>query len=190
LNELAEVAKKIRNPFDLQRLLYRLDYLCADTMKSALSVWNTGSAHCLESVHLAAALMEHKGFPPLALSLDSADNICHVVYVFRGPRGWGAVGRSKEPGLHGRAPVFRSIKDLAWSYFDPYVDDTGLLTGYALVHLDDCGSDWRLSRRNVWASERHILSTPHVKLRASPRRYRRALAAFQNGGHRPQLSWW
>ena len=62
------------------------------------------------------------------------------------------VARSRDPGLHGRKPVFRSIEALAMSYFDAYIDATGCLTGYALIDLRDLGPyDWRLSARNMWA---------------------------------------
>jgi hypothetical protein len=158
-------------------------------MKSARSVWESGTAHCLEAAHLAAALMEALGYPPLVLSLDSADNICHVVFVFHTETGWGSLGRSSERGLQGRAPVFRSIRDLAWSYYDPYVDDTGLLTGYALIHLDESGADWRASPKNVWKSEEFILNYPHKKIQGSERRYRRARRAFDSGGHEPNERW-
>jgi len=187
---LIRTASKIKDPVEVQEILYEIDYNSAESMKSAQKVWETRSAHCLEAVHLAAAILEKCHFPPLVLSLDSADNICHVVYVFRGPRGWGSLGRSKEEGLHGRAPVFKTIRDLAKSYFAPYVDDSGLLTGYALVNLNESKSNWRTSRRNVWASEQFILSSPHKKLNVSKKEFVQAVEAYKAGGHRPQPYWW
>ena len=68
------------------------------------------------------------------------------------------MARSRDPGLHGRKPVFRSPRALAESYFDPYIDYTGCVTGYAVTHLRVMGSyDWRFSRRNVWAVENMLL---------------------------------
>ena len=52
---------------------------------------------------------------------------------------WGSVARSRDPGLHGRKPVFATPRALALSYVDPYVDYTGRVTGYAVVDLRD---DW------------------------------------------------
>jgi hypothetical protein len=188
--ELQQISKTIPNAYALQCLLYDFEYRNTETMKSAKTYWETGFGHCLEAVHFIAAVMEQKGFPPLALCLDSADNICHVVYVFKGLKGWGSLGRSREPGLQGRAPVFRSIRDLAWSYYDPYIDDTGRLTGYALVNLDNSRANWRTSPQNVWKSEAHILEAPQVKLSASKNRYEKAKKNFECGGHEPRPSWW
>jgi len=89
------------------------------------------------------------------MSLKSADYLDHVIFVYRERGRWGSVARSHDPGLHGRKPLFRSARALAMSYFDPYIDFTGRLTGYAVFDLRRLGTyDWRLSRRNVWAVER------------------------------------
>ncbi len=186
---LEKLAHSVRNPLDVQNILYDIEYSRKDSMRSALMVWKMGRAHCLEAVHLAAYLLESRGFPTLALSLDSADNICHVVYPFKTPKGWGSIGLSKEPGLHGRAAQFRNLKELALSYFDPYVDDTGRLTGYALLNLEDSKCDWRFSLKNVWKSEKHILRAKHSPVLLSEKRFERAFKAYTNGGHKPQNHW-
>jgi hypothetical protein len=70
--------------------------------------------------------------------------------------------------------VFRSPRVLAMSYFDPYVDFTGSLTGYAVADLRQLGNyDWRFSRNNVWAVERFLLEVRHTKLKRSPERVKR-----------------
>ena len=80
----------------------------------------------------------------------------------------GAVARS---GLHGRKPVFRSPRALAESYFDPYIDYTGCVTGYAVTHMRIMGAyDWRFSRRNVWAVENMLLGVRSHKIKRSRKR--------------------
>ncbi|MCK7478787.1 MAG: hypothetical protein M0C28_16480 [Candidatus Moduliflexus flocculans] len=76
------------------------------------------------------------GYPPLVLSFESIDKLEHVLFVYKRRGRWGSVGRSRDPGLHGRKPVFRTARDLAMSYFEPYVDLTGGITAYAVVDLD------------------------------------------------------
>src|SRR5581483_6205789 len=99
----------------------------------------------------------------------------HVIFVYRSRGRWGSVARSRDPGLHGRRPVFTTPRALAASYVDPYVDYTGRLTGYALVNLDrEMGSyDWRFAEGNVWKLERMLLDYPHRPLTMSDTRYRR-----------------
>ena len=79
----------------------------------------------------------------------------------------------------GRRPVFRSVRDLAWSYVDPFVDRTGRVRGYAAFDLRDLrGVDWGLSRRNVWRVEEALLRNPHRPLRASDARHARWHARY------------
>ena len=125
-----------------------------DTLRSFRQVVRRGKAHCLEAALAAACILEQHGYPPLLMSLASVDKLDHVIFVYRHRGRWGSVARSRDPGLHGRKPVFRSLRALAESYFDPYIDYTGRVTGYAVVDLRRMGAyDWRFSRRNVWAVE-------------------------------------
>jgi len=83
------------------------------------------------------------------------------------------VARSRDPGLHGRRPVFPNPRELARSYIEPYVDFSGRVTGYAVADLRELGPyDWRLSPRNVWKVERWLIDYPHKRLVMSDRRYR------------------
>jgi hypothetical protein len=108
------------------------------------------------------------------MGLESIDLLDHVIFVYRYRGKWGSVARSRDPGLHGRKPVFRSPRALAESYFDPYIDYTGRVKGYSVTHMRVMGSyDWRFSRRNVWAVERMLLDVPHRKIRRSLKRVRR-----------------
>ena len=82
-------------------------------------------------------ILEQHGYPPLVLSFESIDELDHVLFVYRQRGRWGSVARSRDPGLHGRKPVFRTPATLALSYVDPYVDFSGRVTGYAVVDLRD-----------------------------------------------------
>jgi hypothetical protein len=180
--ELA-VIDRHRTPAQVQRFLntaLRYDHhRVGRTLRSFRGVLHEGRIHCMEAALAAAVILEQHGYPPLVVSLESQDNLDHVLFVFRHRGRWGAVARSRDAGLHGRRPVYRSIRDLVWSYFDPYVDYTGRLTGYALVDLRAVAPyDWRLSRRNLWWLERYLIDYPHTPLRSSDRRYRRLLRRF------------
>jgi hypothetical protein len=134
----------------------------------------------LEAALVAAVILEQHGYPPFVVSFESKDGVDHVIYVFRHGGRWGAVARSRDAGLHGRKPVFRTIRDLVWSYFDPYVDSTGRITGYQLVDLRVLAKyDWRRAMTNIWKVEKYLLEIPHRRLRSSNRRYLRLLARFR-----------
>jgi hypothetical protein len=170
------IIKRLRTPLAVQRFLNELPYNTEPppgraTLRSFRGVVRHGSAHCLEAALASAVILEQHGYPPLVLSFESIDELDHVIFVYRGARGWGSVARSRDPGLHGRRPVFVTPRALALSYVDAYVDYTGGVTGYAVVDLRLLGAyDWRLSERNVWKVERMLLEYPHRSIRTSPER--------------------
>jgi hypothetical protein len=159
--------ERLRTPADVQRWLNALPYNTEPspgraTLRSFRGIVAHRTAHCMEAALAAAVVLEQHGFPPLVLSFESIDELDHVLFVYRTSSGWGSVARSRDPGLHGRLPVFRTARALAMSYFDPYIDFTGCVTGYAVVDLRRLGTyDWRLSERNVWKAERLLLNWPH-----------------------------
>ena len=166
--------RRLRTPAAVQRFLNELPYNTepgGGTLRSFRGVVRHNEAHCLEAALVAAVILEQHEYPPLVLSFESVDQLDHVLFVYRTPTGWGSVARSRDPGLHGRKPVFDTPRNLALSYVDPYVDETGCITGYAVVDLRVMGSyNWRLSDRNVWKVERVLLDWPHRDIRVSPRR--------------------
>jgi hypothetical protein len=141
------------------------------TLRSFRGVIRHGTAHCCEAALAAAVILEQHGYPPLVLSFESVDRLDHVIFVYRTPTGWGSIARSRDPGLHGRKPVFTTPRNLALSYVDPYVDYAGRVTAYAVVDLRVMERyDWRLSEGNVWKVERMLLEWPHRRIRTSNRR--------------------
>jgi hypothetical protein len=175
---------RLRTPLAVQRYLNRLPYNTEPppdpaTLRSFRGVVRTGTAHCLEAALAAAVILEQHGYPPLVMSLESIDRLDHVLFVYQSRGRWGSVARSRDPGLHGRKPVFRRPRDLALSYFEPYIDFTGCVKGYAVVDLRRLGNyDWRLSDRNIWKVERLLLDEPHRAIRYSHARVDRLRAKY------------
>jgi hypothetical protein len=171
------LVERLRTPGAVQRWLNALPYnqeLGRETLRTFRGVVAHGTAHCLEAALFAAVTLEQHGYPPLLLSFESIDRLDHVIFVYRGPGGWGSIARSRDPGLHGRRPVFATPRALALSYVDPYVDYSGRVRAYGVVHLAAMGTyDWRFSARSVWAVEQLLIDWPHHRIRTSDTRYRR-----------------
>jgi hypothetical protein len=190
------VIARLRTPAAVQRYLNTLPYNQEPggraTLRSFRGVVRTGEAHCLEAALFAAVVLEQHGYPPLVISFESIDELDHVIFVYQQRGKWGSVARSRDPGLHGRRPVFATPRALALSYFDPYIDLTGRLTGYTVVNLAALMGDydWRLAPTNVWKVERELLDLPHRPIKSSSRRVdalRRRYRAFRAGhpGRKP-----
>ncbi|HEY0003767.1 MAG TPA: hypothetical protein VGB17_03065, partial [Pyrinomonadaceae bacterium] len=121
------VVQAHRTPLQVQRYLSAMPYNWergGATLRSFREVVRSNTAHCLEAALAAAVIMEQHGYPPLLLDLESQDKLDHVIFIFRRNGLWGSIARSRDTGLHGRKPVFRTVQQLAQSYFDPYVDLT------------------------------------------------------------------
>ena len=175
---------QLNTPAKVQRWLNALPYNTeahGETQRSFRPVAKLRVAHCMEAAMFAAVVLEQHGYPPLVMSLESQDWLDHVVFVYQHRGRWGSVARSRDPGLHGRRPVFRSIRALAQSYMDTYVDYTGRLKGYGVANLAEKlpGYDWRLSEKNVWKVEQMLIDLPHEKLPGSTRRYRQLLRRYR-----------
>jgi hypothetical protein len=191
------VIARCRTPVQVQQYLNQLPYNSEPapggaTLRSFRGVVRTGTAHCLEAALAAAVILEQHRYPPLLLSFESIDELDHVLFVYQHRGRWGSIGRSRDPGLHGRKPVFRTARDLALSYVEPYVDYHGRITGYTVVNIADLLGeyDWRLSTNNVWKAERVLLDAPHRPIRSSDARIdalRRKYVAYRksHGGRKP-----
>ena len=169
---------RLSTPARVQQWLNELPYnieRSGETLRSFRPVARLETAHCLEAALFAAVVMEQHGYPPLVMSLESQDNLDHVIFIFQ-PRGrWGSVARSRDPGLHGRKAVFSSPRALARSYIDPYVDYTGRVRAFGVANLAEAMGryDWRWAQTNVWKVEQVLIDWPHRRLTSSTARYRR-----------------
>jgi hypothetical protein len=175
------IIETAKTPLRVQRWLESLPYNFeegGETLRTFRGVVRANQAHCLEAALSAATILEQHGFPPILLDLESKDNIDHVIFLFQDGTRYGAVARSRDPGLHGRKPVFRSVRDLVFSYIDPYVDLTGRINGYGILDLRTIDANWRLSKQNVWAVEQSLIHMPHRRLHTSDERFRRWHAKY------------
>jgi hypothetical protein len=174
--------QRLRTPEAVQRYLNRLPYNTephGDTLRGFREVVRRRKAHCLEAALFAACVLEQHGYPPTLLTFESVDGLDHVIFIYREKGRWGSVARSRDPGLHGRKPGFRSLRALAMSYFDAYIDPTGCLEGFAPYDLRELGRyDWRLSRRNRWKVERALIDVPHHRIKFSRKHVERMRARY------------
>lgn len=175
--------QSLRTPAQVQRYFTEMPYNWereGGTLRSFREVVKHNEAHCLEAAVGAAVILEQHGYPPLLLDIESVDLLDHVIFVFQHRGRWGSIARSRDVGLHGRKPLFRSLRDLTWSYFDPYVDFSGRIKGYGLTNLYDLGNyDWRFSPRKMTKIEDHLRALPHSPLKSSDKRYEKLFERYQ-----------
>ena len=108
-------------------------------------------------------------FRPLLWDLEGYRDDDHVLAVFQVQKHWGAIGKSNYSGLRYREPVYRSLRELAMSYFDDYFNRAGdrSLRAFAtrpvnLARFD--AREWMTSEKSLWYVADHLCEVSHTKV--------------------------
>lgn len=183
--------RALKTPAQIQKFVDGLQYQYADTAWSPRRVLREGKGHCLEGALLAAAALRVNGRPALLMDLEAVHDDDHVVALYREHGLWGSIAKSNFAGLRFRAPVYRTLRELAMSYFEHYYNLRGerTLRAYAgpvnLKRLD--GRGWMTLEEDVWCVPELLIAAKHVPLfphrvgRSLPRLDRRSFEAGKHG---------
>jgi hypothetical protein len=143
--------------------------LAGESVHSVRTTLRRREAHCIEGALVAACALWIHGEPPLLLHLNCApSDYPHVVAVFRRGRSYGAISKSNGTWLRYREPVYRSLRELAMSYFHEYFDRGGhkTLRSYArpfdLRALDP--ALWVTAEGSCWVLHDMIAGARHYPL--------------------------
>src|SRR5437879_10947836 len=112
--------RSLKKPDRIQRYLDNMPYHLADTAWSPRVVLRENTAHCFEGAIFAAAALRANGYPPLLMDIEAERDTDHVVAIFKVRGHWGAVAKSNFTGCRYREPVYRTLRELAMSYFNIY----------------------------------------------------------------------
>jgi hypothetical protein len=183
--------RALKAPAKIQKFVDALQYKYADTAGSPQRVLRERKGHCLEGALLAAAALRVNGYPPLLMDLEAVRDDDHVVALYRERGLWGGIAKSNFAGLRFRAPIYRTLRELAVSYFEHYYNLRGerTLRAYSrpvnLSRLD--GKHWMTAEADLWCvpelliAARHYPLFPHKVARALPRLDRRSFEAGMHG---------
>ena len=128
-----KIFTKLNSPKKIQDYLNRLEINFeknGETCRSPRFVLHFQRAHCMEGALFAAAALEFHGRPPLVLDLRSIKpgDDDHVVAVFKQFGCFGAISKTNHAVLRYREPIYRTVRELALSYFHEYFLDSGKKT--------------------------------------------------------------
>lgn len=123
---------RLDTPHKIQAFLNRIPAnheAGGETLLSAAQVLRQRRAHCMEGAFVAACALWIQGRAPLLVHLDCDESdYPHCIAVFRRGRCWGAISKTNGAVLRYRDPVYRSLRELAMSYFHEYCDRRGRRT--------------------------------------------------------------
>lgn len=183
--------RALKTPAQIQRFVDAIPYQYANTAWSPQRVLRERKGHCLEGALVAAAALRVNGRPPLLMDLEAVHDDDHVLAIYREHGLWGSIAKSNFAGLRFRAPIYRTLRELALSYFEQYYNLRGerTLRSYSrpvnLARLDV--QQWMTSEEDVWCvtealiAARHYRLFPHKVARSLPRLDRRSFEAGMTG---------
>src|SRR6202022_3765739 len=169
--ELAVFRRRLDTPSKIQRFLDDIPYNTeagGETFRSPRRVLADRTANCIEGAVLAAAALRVQGETPLIMDLTATRDGDHVIAVFRRRPLGGAIGTSKFTGLRYREPVYRTLRELAMSYFEQYFNLKGerTLRGYGrpvnLARFDVL--HWMTSPEDLWPIAEPLERIPPIPL--------------------------
>ena len=130
------------------------------------------TSHCFEGATLAAAALRANGYPALIFDLEAEHDTDHVVAIYRSHGHWGAIAKSNYTGCRYREPVYRTLRELALSYFDVYFNlrrERSLRTFSRPVNLARFDrQNWMTTDEPLWFIAELSLHHPPLPL-AAPR---------------------
>jgi hypothetical protein len=165
------VLRGLKTPAGVQYFLDELSYNLGYTARSPKRVLRERTASCLEGAVFAAAALRVLGFPPLIFDLEAEQDTDHVVAIFKVRGHWGVVAKSNFTGCRYREPVYRTLRELAMSYFNIYVNlrFERTLRRYSrpvnLARFDNL--NWMTTEKPVWFIAEHLCEIPHISLLTS-----------------------
>ncbi|MBC8023824.1 MAG: hypothetical protein H7Y14_11930 [Burkholderiales bacterium] len=140
-----------------------------ETVLSVREVLRQRRAHCIEGAMLAAAALWVHGEPPLVMHLDCHESdFPHVITLFRRHGAWGAISKTNGAPLRYRDPIYRTLRELALSYFHEYSNRRGhktlrsYSTSFDMRRLDP--KDWITSQESCWVAHDRITALRHFAL--------------------------
>jgi hypothetical protein len=140
-----------------------------ETVLSVREVLRQRRAHCIEGAMLAACALWIHGDPPLVMHLDCAQSdFPHVLALFRRRGCWGAISKTNGMPLRYRDPIYRSLRELAMSYFHEYYTKRGHKTlrsysgAFDLRRLDP--ALWVTNEKACWEAHDRLAALRHTPL--------------------------
>lgn len=160
--------RALRTPAGIQKFIDGMEYHLAGTAWSPRLVLRERTCHCLEGAIFAAAALRVIGFPPLVIDFEAVNDTDHVVAVFKINGHWGALAQSNYSGCRYREPVYRSLRELAMSYFEDYFNlrcQRTMRTYSKPVNLARFDSrNWMTTEKPIWFIPEYLVDIPHIRL--------------------------
>jgi len=163
-----KILKGLDSPYMIQTYLDNINYNSIIETRSPRYVMQNQRAHCTEGALFAAACLEYLGYLPLVVDLKAENDDDHVIATYKWKGHWGAVAKSNFTTIRYREPVYRTLRELAMSYFDLYFNTLGekTLRAYSLPHNLNLFNhiNWKTTEKNLDEIGNYLNGVRHIPL--------------------------
>lgn len=163
--------RKLNTPAKVQDFLNVLRFNFekdGETLRSPLFVLRNKEAHCFEGALFGAYVLSQHGFTPYLMHLKTIKgDFDHVVTPFKVNGLWGALSKTNHAVLRYREPIYKTIHELAVSYFHEYFLDNGIKTlrqYSALLNLNIFEKDWPVLVGNLFGIDEELDKIRHFDI--------------------------
>ncbi len=165
--------KKLNTPAKVQDLLNKIPFnfeRSGVTLRSPLYTLRSNTAHCMEGALLGAYILREHGFRPYIMHLEATnEDYDHVITPFKIDGYWGALSKTNHAVLRYREPVYKTVRELAMSYFHEYFLHNGdkTLRAYSeLLDLDIFEDSWPTDDGDLWGIDEELDKIKHYNILA------------------------
>jgi hypothetical protein len=159
---------RLGSPSAIQAFLDTIPYSADEIYRSPRSVIRDRKAHCFDGALFAACALRRLGHRPLLCDLGAVRDDDHVIALYQRDGHLGAIAKSNFVGIRFREPIFRSLRELALSYFESYynVDGEKTLRSYSVsVDLSAFDAiDWMTRDEGLDAIADRLSSVRHTPI--------------------------
>lgn len=170
----AQLLRKLNTPGKIQDFLNTLRMRTVTgepIVRSPFVVAQSSEATCMEGALLAIAALSWHGHSAWLLDLkvdQRANDVDHVVALFKQNGCYGAISKTNHGVLRYREPIYRTVRELALSYFHEYFTDDGkkTLRSYSKPYdvFKKHGESWVDSQEDLYAIACELDESKHENI--------------------------
>lgn len=168
-NKEFAILKKLDTPVKIQNFLDRVPTNYeknGETNMSPRRSLRMNKIHCFEGALIAATALWINGEEPLIMDMRSEHpDVDHVLCVYKRNGYWGAISKTNHATIRFRDPVYKTIRELAMSYFHEwFMDKNGKKTLRSFsnpYNLKKLGRSWITSEEDLWHLVGILDDLPH-----------------------------
>ncbi|MGV8168448.1 MAG: hypothetical protein ACP5N3_00160 [Candidatus Nanoarchaeia archaeon] len=160
-----QIISRLNKPYKVQEFVDLVKYNAGKRI-SVADVLRQKKGDCLEAACFALFALRYNGYDAFLIDLSVERDEDHVLCVFKENGLYGAIAQSKFLGLRYRHPVYKTLRELAMSYFESYFNFYGYLSlrNYSKMSLKNLENEWIFSSKKIISIENAFSDLKHEQI--------------------------